>query len=733
MKRPLILFGTTTIIAICFFNLLGFSFTAAVFGVSIILFPILFFIKSKYKLAGYAFICVIALLVSCGSFCTKTVADYLPAIELCSDESQSVSGTVYKYEEAYGGHYYTLTNAKVNNIQTSATVRVYNSAYIPANIDDTISLSSAVIYELGASGGSTSNYKANNIYIGASNKGAITVTKADKHSINYYLNCIRTYVSDSLALMRNKDFSAVAVALLTGNQSDIDGDVLNNFRYSGISHLFAVSGFHLTLWTSVINIIFSKAFKKKNQLPTVISIIFVIFFMALTGFTKSVTRAGIMMLIILAGKLLKRNSDALNSLFGAGALILIHNPYAVMSASLQLSFLSTFGIILLSKPVNEVAMSIDKKIKNEIASKTLKTVYTTLTISIVASLFTLPVSAISFGSFSLWAPITNILCLPAGQLMMMSSALASITSPVTAISKPLLVLTASLAKYILFITDKIARLNNAVADTSATIEKAIFTVIIIAIVLLILILRNNNKHIRAVVAISYICVMITAFTMIVIQADNTKITVADVGNGTSLVFNVKGNSIIIGCGGANYKDYKLTNAADVNNSMQYDLLILPRSTKTESAYANTIIKRYNFDGCICNSQDMQSFISEKLPENTYITDYCTLNLDENCNLVYINNDAFSGVRITTEDFSCTIIFYPMVDFSTVDESWQQGSLLITRQALPDIDLSGFENIILSSSADIEYDNSNIYSTAHSGQIIYKTYPFSSLSVTEANK
>ena len=732
MKRPLVLFGITTIIAICFFNLLGFEFAAVVFGISIVLFPILYFIKNKHKHASCAFICIVALLLSCGSFCTRTVTDYLPAKALCSDEQQSVSGTVYKYEEAYGGHYYTLKNVKVNNTETSATVRVYNSSYIGAEIDDTISLSSAIIYESGATNGSTNNYKANNIYISASNKGSVSVSEAAEHSINYYLNCIRTYVSDSLSLMRNKNHSAVAVATLTGDQTAIDNDILSDFRHSGIAHLFAVSGFHLTLWTSTINTIFTRIFKKSKRLPTILSIIFVLFFMALTGFTKSVTRAGIMMLAILTGKLLKRQSDPLNSLFGAGALILINNPYAVMSASLQLSFLSTFGIILFSKPVNEVVTIIDKKVKNEIAAKILQTIYATVAISVVASLFTLPVSAISFGYFSLWAPLTNILCLSAGQLIMITSAIAVTFSPVTAISKPLLVLTSLLSKYIIFITDKISKLSTAVADTSTIIEKAVFTILIIAVIVVILILKDNNRHLHIAVAMSYICVMITAVTMICIQSDNVKITVADVGNGTSLILDIKGNSMIIGCGGENHKDYKLTNAADTNNTMQYDLLLLPRNTTTESEYINTILRRYDFDNIICNSQDIQSVLSLTLPEDTVFTDYCSLNLDENCNLVYINNDDFSGVRIETEDFSCTIIFYPAADFSAVDGSWRQGSLLITRQSLPDIDLQGFENIIVSSSSDTGYDNSNIYSTADSGQIIYRTYPHS-FTITEAIK
>lgn len=729
MKRPFILFGTTTIIAICFFNLLGFNFTAVVFGAAIILFPVLFFIKSKYKFASYAFICVLALLVSCGSFCTKTVTDYLPAVYFCSDSEQTVSGVLYKYENSYGGHYYTLKNAVINGTQTKSSVRVHSSSYQAAEIDDTVTFPSAIIYKAGESNGNSDSYKADGIYLSAYSSSDFSVIAVQKHSLNFYLNELREYISESFSPVDNSNISSVSVAMLTGDKSDMDESVLNNFRYAGISHLFAVSGFHLTMWTSAISMICNGIFKKKKFISPIISIIFVLFFMALTGFTKSVTRAGIMMLILLSGKLIRRNADSLNSLFLAGSLILIANPYSIMSLSLQLSFLATFGIILISKPLSESISRIEKQLKNKIIFKTVKLVYSVLSVSVVASIFTLPVSAINFGHFSLWAPITNILCLPAAEIMMMLSAIAVIFSPVGAVSKPILVVTTLIARYIMSVTQTTARFDSAVVDTSSTLAKIIFTVVITAVILLILILNKNGKAVRISVFTSYAIIISISLSMLAIQSDSVKITVPDVGNGTALVLKIKDKDIIIGCGGPTYKSYKFTTAAD-SNTMNYDLIIIPRNNTTENAYIYTVLSRYDFDSCVCYQWRTHEYNLSYFPDNTYITDYYAVNLDENSNLVYINNDDFTGVRIESDIFTCTIIFRPSVDFSSVDESWQTGSLLITRQSLPDIDLSGFENIIVSSSADTVYGNENIYSTAYSGKITYRMYPFSFASITE---
>ncbi|MBQ8209927.1 MAG: ComEC/Rec2 family competence protein [Clostridia bacterium] len=698
---------------------------------SILLSFILFLLRNKNKTASAAFVCSLALLASASSFCTKAVTDYLPALELCNEAEQTISGTLSEYENSYDRHYYTIKNAVINGNKTSTAIRVCSAVYQKAEIDDILTFASATVYELGASNGNTANYKADNIYLGAYTTDYFAITQAEKHSINYYLNEIREYISDSLSVIGNDTVSSVAVAMLTGDKSEADADAMQNFRYSGISHLFAVSGFHLTLWTSAIAVIFDKVFKKKNRLSAVFSIIFVLFFMALTGFTKSVMRAGIMMLVLLFGRLIKRNSDSLNSLFLAVSLILLINPYSVMSISLQLSFLSTFGILLFTKPLQELTVRLEKKIENDFLCRITSTLCTTLIMSVVAALFTLPVCAISLNSFSLCAPITNILCLSVAQLMMMLSALAVIFSPVAAISKPLLILVTLIAKYILFVTEKIAQLRAAVVDTSSVFAKIIFLAATVMILVLIFIFRKNQKRLNITLFASYTAVIVISLAMLTVQNNSIRITAADVGNGTSIVLNIKGNDIIIGCGGSVYKEHKLTNAADTN-TMEYDLLIIPRNTKTESAYMYTVLDRYDFDSCICCDADIPVYALSGLPENTRITDNYTLSLDENCNLVYINNDSFSGVRIESDGFSCTIIFRPTVDFSSVDESWQTGSLLITRQAVPDIDLSGFEKVIVSTSADKIYDSNSICTTKHSGQITYRMYPSSFTIITEAN-
>lgn len=665
--------------------------------------------------------------MSSSVFITKFVTDHQPAMLAVSDEARTISGTLYKYEEDYGKFYYTIKDVSINGIDTDLKIRITTENYKKADIDDIVTVTEATVYELGSSNGNQGNFKADGIYLGAYSSSEIEIVSAEKHSINYYLEYIRQYISDSLAFNNNPKYAAVADAMLTGNQSDIDDETLLNFRYSGIAHLFAVSGFHLSLWTSVLSVFFNKVFKKNRYLSNIICILFVIFFMALTGFTKSVIRAGIMLIILFFGRIINYRSDPINSLFIAITAILIINPFAVMSVSLQMSFLSTLGILILAEPVMLPLKKMRQHIGSKLLYNVLLTAYTTVIISVIASIFTLPVTAVNFGYISIAAPLTNLLCMTPSQIVMLLSAISILTARLSFVAKPLSFVCTVLTRYIVQITDKIASLSHSVMDTSSPAIQTILTATIILMAIMLIIFRKDAKKLRNTIFCIAGTVTVISVCTLSVQSASVKISVADVGNGMSVVMKANDKNYIIGCGGDSYKSYKLTNITDKNTTLEYDLLLIPRNRSTENAYIYKLLQRYDFETCIISDNSYPDYITEMLPENTVFTDECTVRLDENITLNYIESDELSAVRIESVNFTCTILFRAL---SAVPEEWQSGSLLITRQSLPDFDLSGFENIIISSSKEVIYDNKNIYTTKYSGQTDYRMYPVGSSTVTE---
>lgn len=718
------------IISLLVFCQQGFWSAVAVSIAAICCSALFFFFRNKNDILNSVFICFLSLLISSSVFLTKTVTDYQSALLVVSDEERTVSGVLYEYEKDYGKYYYTLSDVIVNGIEIDHKIRVSSEIYKNIDIDDIMTFPKATIYELGSSNGNQSAYKANGIYLGAYTNEDFSVIKTENHSINYYLEYIRQYISYSLGVNLNPSYAAIADAMLTGNQSELDDETILNFRYSGISHLFAVSGLHLTLWSSALGAFLNKIFKTQKYLSNIICIIFVLFFMALTGFSKSVVRAGIMLIIMLFGRIIKYQSEPINSLFVAITIILLINPFAVMSVSLQMSFLATLGILILANPVSEPIFKLKDKIRSTFLYKIVSTSYITVTVSVIASLFTMPVSALSFGYVSVAAPITNLLCMFPSQAIMILSGLNVMTVGVPFISKPLSLVITVLTRYIVIVTDKIASAENSVMDTTSPIIRTVLIAVILLMAFFIIIFRKNDNKLRHTLFISAAAVTAISVCTLSVQAATIKISVADVGNGTSVILKTNDSDVIIGCGGSSYKSYKLTNIADLKLSTEYDLLIVPRNNETESEYVYKLLKRYSFKNSIISNDEYPEYITELLPEKTVFTDSCTLKLDDNTTLIYINNDSFSGLRIESKSFTCTILFVAVSDFSSVPEQWKSGSLLITRQSLPDIDLSGFENIIISSDKQIIYDNNNIYTTRFSGQLDYRMYPLGTSTVTE---
>ncbi len=250
--------------------------------------------------------------------------------------------------------------------------------------------------------------------------------------------------------------SGIVLALVCGDKSDLKTDVKSDFRASGVSHIMAVSGLHLSVLSGTLYWVLKKL--RVPKIPNVIlSITVVCFYMALTGFSKSIMRAGIMTLIFLIGILFDEKSDSLNSL-GLAVFIICLNPYAVTDAGALLTVTAVLGLIAINPHLNKIY-----KPKNPL----LKYIYGILTASLSVFVTTFPVLYFSFGYVSIIGTILNIVMIPAAQLTLITSFLMVIFQFLS----PLLFIFSRIsnagAAVMLFFTQKCAVLPFAVRDISS--------------------------------------------------------------------------------------------------------------------------------------------------------------------------------------------------------------------------------------------------------------------------
>lgn len=199
----------------------------------------------------------------------------------------------------------------------------------------------------------------------------------------------------------NKDAAGVLYAFLTGDRAYISTETLNSFKAAGTSHLLALSGLH----TGIIILVLSRIldlFKASRTLKLIIIGTFLILFCVFTGFSPSIVRAAIMACVVLFCQAAGFRYDLLNSLSLSACIILLFNPYRLFDVSFLLSFSAVLGIACLPNVT----------IKNRLLAK----LYSSVSVTLGATVFTIPLSFYYFSSISYVSVLFNLIMVPIASL-----------------------------------------------------------------------------------------------------------------------------------------------------------------------------------------------------------------------------------------------------------------------------------------------------------------------------
>ena len=214
---------------------------------------------------------------------------------------------------------------------------------------------------------------------------------------------VRNYIKTTVFSNMNYSESATVCALLFGDKSYFTNEFYSNVKGAGVSHVMVVSGMHLSILITFFCYFMDKCAYNRFIKAFVVVMVTLALTM-LCGFTMSMLRAGITYFLIAVSLLLNRKSTPENTLGAAAVIILIFSPFAMHDLALELSFLSTFGILVIALPVISFAKENDI-IKNKIALW----FFSSVAITICAMLMTLPLVIYKLGYLSLVAVITNLL------------------------------------------------------------------------------------------------------------------------------------------------------------------------------------------------------------------------------------------------------------------------------------------------------------------------------------
>lgn len=306
---------------------------------------------------------------------------------------------------------------------------------------------------------------------------------------NAYKNAVESYLPNELG--------SIILGMTIGEKEGIGTHLKNCFNYSGTSHLLVVSGLHLTLWTAFISGFFT-ALRKRKRLNTAVTAVFILFYLALTAFSVSVMRAGIMLLTVKIAKMLNRESDSLNSIGLSVAVLMTLNPFSVNSVSFLLSMGSTLGLILFSGKIHDYIYKsrAGRKITKYFVGRLIADSFA---VSISVSVFTLPVFILFFDMFPVLSFLANVFIIDLSAALMIMSVLGAFFHfcSIFSLAKCLFFVSGSVAKIIIFLAEKIGMLRHSTVAVASEYFKA-FLVFAVGIFILFFLLSKKIKNIKRV-------------------------------------------------------------------------------------------------------------------------------------------------------------------------------------------------------------------------------------------
>ncbi|MGN1339490.1 MAG: ComEC/Rec2 family competence protein [Oscillospiraceae bacterium] len=166
-------------------------------------------------------------------------------------------------------------------------------------------------------------------------------------SLLYYADQLRVNAAKNLEKLGG-DEAELCKGILLGDTSGFSLKLRRDITYSGVNYMTAVSGAHLTLCVMILTELFGK---KRPRLTAGISVAAAVLLALFFGFTPSVMRAGIMLIVCRAGVMFSRRADPLNSLCIALLLLTFFTPNAAADPALQMSALGVFGTAILGNAV----------------------------------------------------------------------------------------------------------------------------------------------------------------------------------------------------------------------------------------------------------------------------------------------------------------------------------------------------------------------------------------------
>ena len=489
----------------------------------------------------------------------------------------------------------------------------------------------------------------NNIYY-ILTASEITKIKNNTKILTHYKNKLQKYIN------RKKAHTYLNIFILS-NKNDLDKEVLNSYQVNGLSHLFSISGMHITLLLGTILKLLDKV-SYNRYYKYIFLIIILIIYMYLTDFTPSILRSGIMFILLTLNKLFNFKIKTKNIIMLTFIIIVLINPYYIYNLGFQLSYLISFYLIIFAHIIN--------KHKNYF-----KKIFIT---SLISFLVSFPIIISNYYQVNLLSILINLLFVPIISYIVLPLAFITLILP----TDSLLILTMDILEGISL---SLTNINYLLLELP---KPSIYLIIIYyAIITLLLI---NKKCFISLLTTIFIHKISINFN------PNMEILFLDVSQGDSILLHYPHNkyNILIDTGG-NY-NYEISKNIIIpylksKGINKIDYLILTHGDYDHMGESINLIENFKVEKVIFNCGEFNDLEKEliKVLEKKKIKYYSCikeLNID-NSKLYFLQTKEYDN-----ENDNSSVIYFNYYNYKFLfmgDASTEREKDILEKYNLKDVD------------------------------------------------
>lgn len=463
-----------------------------------------------------------------------------------SYDSETVSTTVEITEYADPRDFGIAAHGRIALDGKSYKIYVYTTAVDTLRPGDRITGNITLRYT-GAGGKEEATYhQGNGVFLLGYCDKDITVSSCKKIPAKFFAAQLRQRILDGLDAVFPADTVGFAKALLLGYTEQLAYEEDVAFQRSGIRHVVAVSGLHISILFSAVYLFTGR----KRHLTALIGIPALLVFAAMAGFTPSVVRACIMQGLVVLSLLVNKEYDPPTALATAVLVMLLINPMTITSVSFQLSVGCMVGIFLFSKRIHDYLLRGQraKLAKGKgLKARAVRWIVNSVSISVSTTVMTTPLCAYYFGTVSTLGILTNLLTIWCVSFIFCGIMIAcSLGFLWPVVGKSVAWAVSWAMRYVLLTAKTVSAIPFAAVYTESTYIVAWLVFVYVLLATFLLIKKRPRLTVSCMAFSLVVAVFLSWFEP---KLDDLRVTVLDVGQGQCILVQQDDQYYMVDCGG----------------------------------------------------------------------------------------------------------------------------------------------------------------------------------------